>query len=313
MDTSMTTVQTVLGPVSADSLGAVDAHEHLFLRSFAMPGDEFTDTELMLREVENVRGSGIDTIVDLTPIGLGRDPVGLADVSARSGVHVVAATGFHRDAHYPEGHVAYVASDDVLLDAVLADLRDGMDALDGSRTDIRAGIIKLGASYQRISPAEQRRLSVGAEAARVTGVPVAVHCEIGTMATEILDALAHGGIPAERVALCHMDRNPDPELHASLCARGAYLIYDTIGRVKYAPDSARLDLIARLVELGHVDRLLLGTDVGRRSMLRSYGGGPGMDVLGRDFLPRLTKRVGDDVVARLIRTNPAGFLGGSAG
>jgi phosphotriesterase-related protein len=305
------TVQTVLGPV--DEVGAVDAHEHLFLRTPALPGDEFVELDPMVSEVNDVKASGVDAIVDLTPIGLGRDPLGLAELSRRTGVHVVAATGFHRDAHYPAGHWVHRLSVEELSEVVLADLTSGMDARDWqgprpSPTSYRAGIVKLGASYQRISASEARRLSAGAEAARVAGVPVAVHTEIGTMGTEVLDLLEAGGVPASRVLLAHLDRNADAELHAALASRGAYLLYDTVGRIKYRPDSELLDLIEAVVALGHADRVLLGTDVGRRSMLRAYGGGPGMDVLGRSFLPRLERRLGADLVAQVMRTNPARAL-----
>src|SRR5262249_47906075 len=78
------TVQTVLGPVPTARLGAVDAHEHLFLRTPALPGDEFDDLERMVAEAGTVRAAGIQTIVDLTPIGLGRDPAKLAVLSERS-------------------------------------------------------------------------------------------------------------------------------------------------------------------------------------------------------------------------------------
>jgi phosphotriesterase-related protein len=54
--------------------------------------------------------------------------------------------------------------------------------------------------------------------------------------------------------------------------------------------------------------VLLGTDTARRGMLRAYGGGPGMDVLGRSFLPRLERRVGGEAVDRVMRENPARVL-----
>jgi phosphotriesterase-related protein len=139
-------------------------------------------------------------------------------------------------------------------------------------------------------------------------VPVAVHCEVGTAAHAVLDLLAADGIPASRVLLAHMDRNPDPELHAELVARGAFLVYDTVGRIKYRPDSALLELLGSMAELGHLPSICLGTDVGRRSMLRSYGGEPGMDVLGRDFVPRLRRRLGDDAVRTLLVDAPARLL-----
>ncbi len=61
--------------------------------------------------------------------------------------------------------------------------------------------------------------------------------------------------------LVHLDRNPDPELHADIAARGVTLEYDTIGRIKYRPDSDLLDLIESVVAAGHLERIVLGLDL----------------------------------------------------
>ncbi|HET6292555.1 MAG TPA: hypothetical protein VFG33_04250 [Kribbella sp.] len=309
----MTDVMTVLGPVRPAELGYVDAHEHLFLRTPALPGDEFWDADKSTTEAAAVRSSGIGTVIDLTPVGLGRRPSALAKLAADAGLHVVAATGYHRSAHYPAWHWAREVSEDLLLDILLTDLTVGMDDRDwaGPRpvpSTVRAGIVKLGASYQRITADEERWFRAGAEAALTVGVPVAVHCETGTATHEILDNLARLGVAADQVLLCHTDRNPDLELHKELASRGAYLVYDTIGRIKYGPDSRILDLIEGLAAVGLAGQVCLGTDVGRRSMLRAYGGGPGMDVLGRDFLPRL----GPDLVDLVMRDAPAALFSGAA-
>ncbi|WP_460663712.1 phosphotriesterase family protein [Kribbella swartbergensis] len=309
-------MMTVLGPVGAAELGYVDAHEHLFLRSSALPGDEFWDLERSTTEATAVRSSGIGAVIDLTPVGLGRRPSALAELAADAGLHVVAATGYHRSAHYPAWHWAREVSEDELLDVLLTDLTVGMDDRDwaGPRpvpSTIRAGIVKLGASYQRITGDELRWFRAGAEAALRTGVPVAVHCETGTAAHEILDTLDQLGVAAHRVLLCHTDRNADLDLHRELASRGAYLVYDTVGRIKYGPDSRILDLIDGMAEAGLAGQVCLGTDVGRRSMLRAYGGGPGMDVLGRVFLPRLERRLGRDLVDLVMRDAPAALLSGT--
>ena len=110
-------------------------------------------------------------------------------------------------------------------------------------------------------------------------MPVLVHTEIGTFGHEIVDLLTGFGMAPDRIILAHLDRNPDAELHAEIAARGVYLEYDTIGRTKYHPDSDLLDLIERVVAAGHGDRLMLGLDLGRRSILRAHGGGPGMRYL----------------------------------
>lgn len=309
----MSLVRTILGDVSPADLGRVDAHEHVFLRSPELPGNDFLDPVKMQQELADVRASEIDTVVDLTTVGLGRQPRELAQVSAASGVNVVAATGFHRDAHYRADHWVYRASAATMLEVIMADITTGIDACDWcgpfpDPTDHRAGIIKLGASYQAISANERSRLEVGVEAARLTGSPIAVHTEVGTCGHQILDAIEAGGVGADRVMLAHLDRNPDPDLHASLCERGAYLVYDTVGRVKYRPESDLLALIEAMVAGGHGDRIMVGADVGRRQTLRSYGGGPGMAVLGREFLPRLRRRLGQPAVDRILVSNPAQFL-----
>jgi phosphotriesterase-related protein len=294
-------------------LGNVDAHEHVFLRTPVNPGDEFLDPAKASLELAAVARSGVKTVVDLTPVGLGRQPRELADLSRHTGVHIVAATGYHRTAHYRDNHWARYADDETLLDVLLTDLNQGIDAHDWEfprpvPTAHRAGIIKLGASYQKVSDLERRWFAAGAQAAVQTGVPVAVHTEVGTAAHTILDLLEGHGVPAHRVMLAHTDRNPDPELHLDLLARGAYLVYDTIGRIKYRPDVVVLDLIDRIAEAGKLGQLCLGTDVGRRSMLSAYGGGPGMDVLGREFVPRLRRRIGDDGVTTVMQRAPQTLL-----
>jgi phosphotriesterase-related protein len=307
---------TVLGPVAPSRLGYVDAHEHLFLRSPDLPSDDFWDEAKSLDEAGRVRSSGIRTIVDLTPVGLGRRPAALARLSAAAGVHVVAATGYHRSAHYSPWHWARRVGDDVLSDVLVRDLTSGMDDRDWSGpepvpTGVRAGIVKVGASYQRITPDEDRWFAAGAEAALRADVPMAVHCELGTLAHGVLDRLAELGVAPGRILLAHTDRNPDLGLHRELASRGAYLVYDTIGRIKYGPDSRILDLIEGMAAAGLAGNLCLGTDVGRRSMLTAYGGGPGMDVLGRVFVPRLRERLGDELVDLVLRDAPAALLSGT--
>ncbi|HEX8487932.1 MAG TPA: hypothetical protein VF642_05255 [Propionibacteriaceae bacterium] len=306
-------IRTVLGDIPAADLGRTDAHEHVFLASPALPGEEFSDPDRAAEELQQVKASGIDAVVDLTTIGLGRRPAALADVSRRAVVHIVAATGYHRDAHYRSDHWVSAACREHLLAAVLADIEVGIDLTDWTSpfrasSESRAGIVKAGASYHRISSTEQLRLEVCAEAAARTGTPLAVHTEIGTSADDVLDVVEAAGLPAARVLLAHLDRNPDAEHHAHLVARGATLVYDTVGRVKYRPESTLLDLCATMVERGLTAHLMLGTDVGRRSTLRAYGGGPGMDVLGRSFLPRLERRIGTPSVSAILVDTPAAFL-----
>src|SRR3954454_43730 len=305
-------VVSVTGPVTVERLGVVDAHDHLFMDSPGMPGQGFHDVERTVEEVEEGRASGIGTIVEMTPIGLGRRPAAMRAVAEITGVTVIAASGFHRDAHYPAGHWVYDAPVETLRDRIVADLTRGMHPGDWNDPEqpldrARAGAIKGGASYHHISPAERRRLEAIAGASAATGAGILVHTEIGTSAHDIVDLLVGAGASVDRIALAHLDRNPDWELHAEVAARGVMLEYDTIGRTKYHPDSVVLDLIERVVDAGHLERIVLGLDLGAREYLRAYGGGPGQRYLMATFVPRLRGRLGDAATDRILVTNPASF------
>jgi predicted metal-dependent phosphotriesterase family hydrolase len=285
-------IRTIRGDIAPADLGACDAHEHLFLVTPAQPGDEYSDVAKAAEEAQTLRAAGADALVDWTPIGLGRDLDGLRAVSEATGLHVVAATGLHRELHYAQDDPVRRESPDALAERFTADLA-------------RCGIIKLGASYHVITPFEAKAFAAGAAAHERVGAPVCVHTEHGTMGLAIVERLGERHVPPESVVLAHVDRNPDAVEHAATAAAGAWLQLDGPGRTKYWPDSTIVALIAELAERGHADRLLLGGDTGRRSMQRAYGGGPGMDYLFARFKPRLERELGRELSEQIFVTNPA--------
>src|SRR5688572_3968559 len=292
-------VMTVTGPLPTDEMGVTDAHDHLYLRSPLLGGEEIEDPAIVEAETRDGLRSGIATIVELTPIGLGRQPAALRALSGKTGVHIVGATGYHRDAHYPAGHWVLEATDDELLEHMRTDLAEGMD-----QTAVRAGVIKAGASLNEITPNERRRLVAAGTAAKAAGVSVVVHCEAATMGEEIADLLLGEGLPAGQIILAHMDRDPDAARHLDLLARGVFLVYDTIGRIQYHPDSIRIELIQAVCTAGRGDQLLLGLDLGKRSYLR-VAGGHGLRYLMDEFVPLLRERVGTDMAKRMLVGNAA--------
>jgi 5-phospho-D-xylono-1,4-lactonase len=285
-------IRTIQGDIAPAELGPCDAHEHLFLVTPAQPGDEFDDVDRATEEAATLVAAGGRALVDWTPLGLGRDLDGLRAVAEATGLHIVAATGLHRDAHYAADDPVRSEGHDALADRFVADLE-------------RCGIVKVGASYHHLTPFEARAFAAAAEAHTRTGAPVCVHTEHGTMGLAIVERLRELGVPPASVVLAHLDRNPDAGEHTETAATGAWLQLDGPGRTKYWPDSTILALIAELAERGHADRLLLGGDTGRRSMMRAYGGGPGLDYLFARFKPRLELELGRDLSERIFVENPA--------
>ncbi len=288
-------VRTVEGDVPASELGPTDAHDHFFFESPLQPGDEMRDVGRAIDEAASLVRAGVRALVDWTPIGLGRNVGGLREVAGATGLRIVAATGVHRDEHYGSDHPLRAETAEALADRFVADIA----------TDPPSGVIKIGAGYHCLRPFEERIFAAAAAAHARTGVPLCVHTEHGTMGLGLVERLGVLGVPPESLVLAHLDRNPDTGEHAETAATGAWLQFDGPGRAKYWPDSTILTLIAQLRDRGYASRILLGQDTGRRSMMRAYGGGPGMDYLFTRFRPRLERELGQRLSSQIFEENPA--------
>lgn len=296
-------VRTVLGDIAPEDLGRTNYHEHLFQVSPLLPGDELDDEAASGQEATALRRSGARAMVEATPIGLGRRPDAVARISSAVDLHVVHATGAHHHGHYSADDPLLRRSESELAQLFWSELTRGIE-----QTGVRAGVIKTAIGYWSIPPFEQRVLSAAGGLAAASGAPVMVHLEHGSAAHEVLDLLERSGCHPSRVALAHVDRNPDPGLHADLAARGAYLGYDGAARHQRWPDSDLLDCMAAVIAAGRGDRLLLGGDVARRTRYVSYGGLPGLAYLFDRFVPRVRERVGAAATATVLVDNPARWL-----
>ena len=95
----MATIHSATGPLDTARLGVTLMHEHVIVRSpgiFENWPHLFNRAEAVARAAEmlaEARAAGIDTIVDLTTVDLGRDVPFVAEVAQRSGMQVIVATG----------------------------------------------------------------------------------------------------------------------------------------------------------------------------------------------------------------------------
>ncbi|MEU5001572.1 phosphotriesterase [Streptomyces sp. NPDC021622] len=295
----MSTVRTVLGDVAPESLGICDAHDHLYLTSPQLPGQELDSTAEAARELEAFRAAGGGSLVQWTPYGMGRHAGDLPELSRTTGVQVVAATGLHQAAHYAPELLARLRA--AGLGALfIRELTQGI-----GDTGVRAGLIKVAGGFHGLDAHARWTMEAAAEAHRVTGAPIAVHLELGTGALDVLDVLCGElGVPPGRVLLGHLNRSPDLTVHREAAKAGARLAFDGPSRAHHATDWRMPDAVRALADAGFADQLLLGGDT-TTAGARSVNGGPGMPNLLRRVRPRLQLAAGEGVVERILTTNPA--------
>ncbi|MBO0916774.1 phosphotriesterase family protein, partial [Streptomyces laculatispora] len=282
----------VLGDVPAGDLGVCDAHDHLFLRSPLLPGQELADPEEAAQRLRSFRGFGGGTVVQWTPHGMGRGAGSLAGLSRSTGVHVVAATGLHQAAHYPPARLDLIR--DGLASLFVAELTDGIGS-----TGVRAGLIKVAGAFHAVDAHARLTMTAAAEAHHRTGAPIAVHLELGTAAPDVLDLLCGElEVAPQRVILGHLGRSPDGTVQREAARAGAFLAFDGPSRAHHGTDWRLPEELAALAEAGFGGQLLLGGDT-------TVPETPGMPYLLRRLRPRLEEVLGAETMTAALIGNPA--------
>jgi phosphotriesterase-related protein len=244
------------------------------------------------------------------PADCGRNPAKLAELSRRSGVRIVAATGLHHERFYGHSHWSLRATQDELADLFVEDVETGIDERDYvgpivRRTAIRAGIVKVAGSEGGPSARDLPIFRAAAATHLRTGAPVHMHCEAGTGALEGIHVLLDAGVPAAHISVSHVDKVVDRGYHREILSSGAFAVYDQ-GFRWGERENGTVRLLEWAVADGLDGQLMLGMDAARQGYYRAFGGSPGLDWLLRGFSDELEARgLGSTIRHRLFVDNPA--------
>jgi 5-phospho-D-xylono-1,4-lactonase len=308
-------IRTISADLKPSEIGRVNYHEHAFHTSPLLVNEDLNDLTKSTKEFMRLRESGFESYVDATPIGLGRNMRDILKLQETASLHIIHTTGVHREAHYVNSHpvcnltieeLTALFKYEIEIGALVNDRQ--INILQGNTSRVKAGLVKFGIGLNKISSFEGRALDAAAILSTQLGVAIMVHLESGTSAHEVLNKLESFGCDLSKVALAHLDRKPDPSFHVELASRGAMLGHDGAGRSKYFSDSVLIELFKKVVTAGYGSKILLGADVARKSRYIEYGGGPGLEYLGRKFIPELVRATSEEIVNEVLTTNPQGWL-----
>lgn len=313
----MSRVNTVLGPIPTEELGFVAVHEHI---GYGMPGSEldtrwwktpeqrYAETVPKLRRFHEYGGG---TFVDATGICNGRDVDYYRSLSAKTGVHIVASTGFvGGDTALPFFARATV---DYLTRHFVHEITAGVGGTGGL-----AGVIKVGVSRGgRMTDLDKRIYRAAARAALATGAPVLTHLAID--AENAIAIFAEEGLPLDRVLFGHVDDgvNADKTRDTWIAEQGGRIGFDTFGYETELEDPPfwarprreRLDHFLRFVGQGFLGQVLASADANCSPLGWPGVKGHTVNYLFEDLIPDLRAAGLDEAaIATIFVGNPADFL-----
>ena len=172
----MATVQTVKGPIDTSGLGQVLMHEHVFVLSPEIDQnypafDEEAEVKNAIVRLNELKAAGIDTIVDLTVVGLGRYIPRIERINAEANINIVAATGLYTYDHVPHyfhfrGPGTLFNGPEVMVEMFVEDIEKGI-----AGTSVKAAILKCATDEPGVTEGVERVLRAVAQTHRATGVP----------------------------------------------------------------------------------------------------------------------------------------------
>ena len=247
----MATVNTVLGPIDTAELGFTLMHEHVMC-GFAGVFRDYPELlgenmmERVIADLKKAKEGGVDTIVDATTIDLGRDINLLVEASRRSGVNIIACSGWWMD--IPRFLVGISA--DHLADVFTREVEKGI-----SGTDVKAGILKAASDVAGVTAEGEAILRGVARAHHRTGVPIMVHSySPGRVGERQVAILKEEGVDLSRVKMDHSNDTTDVEYLVWLVEQGCYLGMDRYPGRNVSP-LGRTKTMKALIDAGYADRI----------------------------------------------------------
>jgi phosphotriesterase-related protein len=342
-------VQTVLGRISPDELGITLPHEHLLLDMsyyFVEPTEvrqknmayspvcmelaswlrvhrlqnldnlKLESEETAIREALLFKHAGGNSIVELSNIGMSRNPEGLVRISQATDLHIIMGSGYYIDISHPEDLIR--KTEEQIAREIIHDIVDGV-----RDTGIRAGIIgEIGCSVP-LTESERKVLRASAIAQRCTGAALNVHpSKNDDIVSEIVDIIQNAGGDLSRTIISHVSYSCfQMETLFKLAERGCLLEIDNFGRPvvpfdfyifkrhQDAPsDADRIKTVKELIENGYLNRILISTDNCLKHNLTSYGGNGYAYILDTIIPWMKTKGIENKDIQQILVENPKRVL-----
>lgn len=264
----MATVQTARGPVNSSQLGTTLMHEHVFVLDTEIAqnypedwGEEEKRIADAVGRLNELKSRGVDAIVDLTVIGLGRYIPRIRRIAEQTQIHIIVATGIYTYSDLPfyfhfRGPGTTMGGPELMTEMFVRDIKEGI-----AGTGVRAGILKCATDEPGVTKDVERILRAVAQAHRRTGVPISTHTHARKrVGLEQQRIFREEGVDLSRVIIGHSGDTTDRAYLEELIANGSYIGMDRFGIDIILSFEDRVKTVAEMCERGHAGKMVLSHD-----------------------------------------------------
>ena len=264
----MAQIETVRGPIDTAQLGVTLMHEHVFVLDTEIQqnypedwGDEEQRIADAVVRLNQLKAAGVDAIVDLTVVGLGRYIPRIRRIADQTKIHIIVATGIYTYCDLPfyfhfRGPGTPLGGPELLTEMFVRDIQEGI-----AGTGVKAGILKCATDAPGLTKDVERALRATAQAHRRTGVPISTHTHarrrVGLDQQRIF---REEGVDLSRVVIGHSGDTTDLGYLEELIANGSYIGMDRFGIDTILPFEDRVNTVASMCERGHAGKMVLSHD-----------------------------------------------------
>jgi len=241
-------------------------HEHVFILNaeFQQNRTDWDEEERIADAVAKLNEAaalGVETIVDVTVLGLGRYVPRLQRIAAATSLNIVVATGVYTYGDVPfwfhERRPARGRPEtDPMIDFFVRDITEGI-----ADTGVRAGILKCATGERGVTTDVERILRAVARAHRATGAPITTHTDAARRnGLDQQRIFAEEGVDLSHVVIGHSGDTDDLDYLRRLMDAGSTIGMDRFGIDTLLPLERRVATVAALCAEGYADRMVLSHD-----------------------------------------------------
>ena len=242
-------------------------HEHIFVLTTEVeqnyPGgwDEEERVADAVRQLRRLKERGVDSLVDLTVLGLGRCIPRIQRIAEQVDLNIVVATGLYTTNELPlqftfQDPATFYEGREVLVELFTGDIEHGI-----AGTGVRAGMLKCATDELGLTPGVERVLRAIARTHRATGVPISTHTHAPTRrGLEQQRVFTEEGVDLSRVVIGHCGDTADLPYLRELMEAGSTIGLDRFGIDVILGFEQRVATVAALCAEGYAEKLLLSHD-----------------------------------------------------